>query len=150
MSRQGLKIATERANTLPTFESITDARRILFEFRDASLSDLLSSVGTALDLDFSPPSLLRLERWYFEDAARETTAKERAAVLGIGFYFGEMLCRNASWIWEVTESVFGPGRFEIGISNGQVSFMLTNGMPPQPVANKRMQNLWRTYCRYAS
>jgi hypothetical protein len=66
----------------------------------------------------------------------------------VGYYFGETLCRAAGFRWTVIQFAFTEGRYEIGVSRGLLSIMLTNGRPLSRVRNKRMQSLWREFARY--
>jgi hypothetical protein len=147
MSRQGMVIALQYGEGLPAFDSIADAKRSLFALRDQILHAFLTQHGQELTLDFSPSSLKVLERWFLEG---RSTASESAFIhLAIGFYFGEVLCRGAGFEWVVAEFAFQAGRYEVGVSQGRFSLMLSTGLHPRLAPNnKRMQSLFRRYKSY--
>jgi hypothetical protein len=148
MTRAGMVAAIDHGSQLPSFESQSHAERTLFAQRDASLRDLLDEVGPEVLLDGSPESLTRLERWYFENEEPTRTKSGTSVASGIGFYLGRVLCVNANFAWIVQEYVFMPGRYEIGVSRGGLSIMLSRGRSPHRDGNVQMKSLLREYRKY--
>ncbi len=102
----------------------------------------MALVPYQLDPDFSLESLKRLENWYF-NAGKPQEISGMSVPLGLGFYLGEVVCRIGSYNWAVSEFVFRKGTYEIGITRGLVTIMLTNGRLPEETNNKRRQSLFR-------
>jgi hypothetical protein len=58
-----------------------------------------------LKLDYSPESLLRLEKWILDQHSSPKTLvkNEKAAVLdGMLRYVGQVYVKQLKWIWEIT------------------------------------------------
>ena len=155
MTRPGLRAAHEHARHLLSFSDLRDAEKKLFARRDHDLAALLSLVNLAAAFhpDFSPDSLKALEAWYLTNptAARPAPDDQEQLERFIGAYFGEVLVRNNSFEWFVTEYAFAPGKFDIGVRRGGVAVMLTAtmGLAARP-NNARKQSLWRDYRKYAA
>ena len=140
--------AGQFAKDLPKFEGLAQAERVLLAARDRGLVELRN--GADLALDFTAESLDTLERWFFESGQPKTIASGYSAAHAVGFYFGETLCRAAGFHWVVEEFPFSPGRFEIGVSRGLATVMLTKGLLPEAQNNQRMRSLSRAFKRYAA
>ena len=140
MSRHGLNVATEYSLALPRFGSHAEAEVALTKRRDQALADLQSKVEV---LDFTPESLKALEVEALRSGAQSIPPDQ------IGYYLGEVYCRSAGFKWIVSESPFAPGHYEIGVSRGLTTIMLTKGRTLTLERNKRMQSLWKDYQRYA-
>lgn len=149
MSQQGLIAAYHHSEDLPQFASRDEATKILFSLRDATLGALVDELGTELELDYSFDSLKRLEKWFFLTGAPTEGKVGFSFALAIGFYIGELLCRNCGFRWAVDEFIFRPGFFEIGVERPLLSIMLTKGILPDARDNKRMQSLYRKAKRYS-
>ncbi|MCX5659805.1 MAG: hypothetical protein NTW19_08800 [Planctomycetota bacterium] len=149
MSRQGLLVALQYGKKLPQFPGLREARRAFFLLRDQGIRELVAELKPEVRLDYSPDSLLALERWYFEHRRPKATGTGFPITLGIGFYFGKMLCRHAEYKWYVEEFDFAPGRYEMGVTKGYGSIVVGNGIEPRKINNKRMQSLFKRYCSYA-
>ncbi len=148
MSQRGVEIAKAHGAQLPTFGSLAAAETALFADRDAVLDQLLRSVPSELCLDYSPNSLKSLEHWLLTTwASSPNTAAPTS--YAIGFYFGQVLCQNAGFMWVVQENTFAAGHYEIGVQRALATLMLTNGKHISTVGNNRMQSLWREYQKYA-
>lgn len=102
----------------------------------------MALVPPQLKPDFSLESLKRLENWYF-NADKPQEVSGVSVPLGLGFYLGEVMCRNGNYKWVVNEFVFKKGTYEIGITRGLVTIMLTSGRIPEVTNNKRRQSLFR-------
>lgn len=140
MSRYSLKVATEFSSALPSFGSQAEAEAALFERKDRALADLQSKLAS---LDFTPESLKGLEGAALQSGVQSIPPDQ------IGFYLGEVYCRSAAFNWVVSESPFAPGRYEIGVTRGLVTIMVTKGRTVTLDRNKRLQSLWKEYQRYA-
>jgi hypothetical protein len=137
------------------FRDLDEARENLFARRDRDLDAVLSLArqSAMFDPDFSPESLRSLEAWYFTSgkAPKLVALEEGQLERGIGAYFGEVLVRNKSFEWFVTEYAFAPGRFDIGVRRGGVAVMLTVSMDLATRPNNaRKESLWRAYQKYAA
>ncbi len=148
MSEQGSIAAYHHSEELPQFASSDEAEKVLFSLRDATLRAFVDELGTELNLDYSLDSLKRLEKWYFVNGSPTKGKAEFSFAHAIGFYVGELLCRNCGFRWAVHEFVFRPGFFEIGIESPLLSIMLTKGILPDTRDNRRMQSLYRKAKRY--
>lgn len=148
MSRQCVIAATSYGKELPAFTNQANAEAVLFALRDSTLSALFSECREPLRLDYSPESLTRFERWFFETGRPETGNSDYSIAHAIGFYFGEVLCRTAHFNWVVEEFAFQRGKYEIGVKRSTVSLMLTRGRRPTATGNKRMQSLWREWKKW--
>jgi hypothetical protein len=157
MSKQGLKIAKEHAGGLPRFESLADAERTLFAKRERLLRRLQEAAGSSpvVQLDYSPESLKRLEAWYFRllrDSFDAVGIGREEFEQAVSMYLGEVLSKSIARVeWSVTESVFAPGHYEIGVRRPRVFGLMLTGrtnleMTPN---NKRHQSMWRSFRQYA-
>jgi hypothetical protein len=97
----------------------------------------------------TPENLKILEKRYFESGGPERTASGYPLKLAIGFFFGELLCRDAGFQWTVEQYAFDARCYEIGVAKPLYVVMVTKGMLPRPLeqTNKRMQSLFRDYAR---
>lgn len=125
-----------------------DAENFFYSQRDDLTGDLITDLGDELNLDYSLDSLKRLERWYFDELAEMRGRSLDALAKSIGFYFAEVLCRSGGFQWLVSEFVFKPGTYEIGVIKGRVQIMVTAGRLPEKTGNKRMQSLFREAKRW--
>ncbi len=142
MSAQGLNVAAKFGESLPSFLTAAEAEKALLAKRDQALKRLFVIAPAKLNLDFSLESLKRLEIWYFEDG-KMLPSSEYSLPHGIGFYFGEVLCRHGDFKWIVDEFIFKKGTYEIGVSRELTTIMLTKGLVPEERDNKRRQSLFR-------
>jgi hypothetical protein len=138
--------AKDHGAKLPSFGSLADAQSFLFAQRDEVLRALIAE---RRELDYSPASLLVLEKWHIESGRPANSRDKYSFPVAIGFYFGEILCRHAGFEWIVDEYAFLPGRYEIGVRKKGLSIMLSVGKSPGNQSNKQMKSLWREYSRYA-
>jgi len=136
-----MDIAGQFGASLPVFDSLIEARSALLKRKDDALAMLQSLVA----LDFTPESLKLFEAWYFDQRDQQDLVSA-----AVGFYLGEVLVRNAAFSWTVEEFVFRPGHYEIGVTRGLGTIMLTNGRRLTRDGNVRMQSLYREYRKYAS
>jgi hypothetical protein len=150
MTRQGLIAAINYSNQLPVFESLEVARESLTMWKDETLRLLLSEIGSTADLNYSPDSLKRLERWYFEASCPESGTGGYSTPHALGFYFGEVLCQSAGYQWIVEEDFLQAGRFEIGVRKGLCTIMLMRGRKPVLKGNARMQSLSRDFKKFST
>jgi len=151
MSRLGTIMAFLHAAQLPSYDTIETATESLLKRKDAALNDIASNPELINILDFSPESLKDLEKWYFLSGQPKKTSSGLPVNQLMGFYFGEVLCRNGGFKWNVEESPFAEDGYEIVANKGLVTFGLTNGMTPRApeFSNKRMQSMWKDFERYS-
>lgn len=145
MSRQGMTAALRYGEDLPAFSSLAEAEENLLQLKESTLDAFLAEHGSSIGLDFSPESLKSLENWYFEAGHPKAGAGNYAMPLAIGFYFGEVLCRSAGFVWTVEEYPFVRGRYEVGVRRRLAAIMLTKGKAPPAEGNARRQRMWREY-----
>lgn len=150
MTRQGFIAALDYSKQLPEFENLDVAREALTKGKDEILSQLLAELCPTLNLDFSPESLKRLERWYFEASCPENGIAGYSVPHAIGFYFGEVLCQAGDFQWLVDENELQSGRFEIGVRRGLCTIWCMRGRRPVLKGNARMQSLWRECRKFLS
>jgi hypothetical protein len=146
VSRIGIAVARNFGAGLPRFDSQAEAQAALFAQRSAEIGRLLRAIG---DLDYSVESLKTLEKRLLHEEGIGTAEGPESWAMATGFYFGEVLCRNAGFEWLVTEFPFQPGHYEVGVRKGSLAVMLTTGKRPATINNQRMQSLLREYQRYA-
>ena len=149
MSRRTMIVAGQYAVNLPGFDSLSEAEGSLFAYRDAAFVELLSVSEFQCALDYTPESLKLLEQWFFASGEPVALASGYSSAHAIGFYLGEIYRRHAGFKWVVQEFVFSPGHYEIGVSRGLISVMLTKGRLPKAAGNKQRQSLWREFRKYA-
>jgi hypothetical protein len=158
MSKHGLKIAQDYAQTLPRFENSNEAERALFERRDHLLSRLRDTTreDEKVQLDGSKQSLKDLEQWYFavlEGPGFASVRMDREEVEhAISMYLGEVLVRNANGFrWVVEKFAFAEGCYEVGVATSQVKIMLSRGANLQAKPNNsRRQSLYREFSQFAA
>jgi hypothetical protein len=148
MSKQGVAVAESLGKRLPSFAGSAEAETSLYAKRDRAFTELSDVSALEGQLDYSPESLDRLEQWFFSNGQPERLQTGFNVADAIGFYVGEVYCRNAGFSWVVREFVFMRGRYEIGVSRGSLTVMLTTGIVPPTTNNKRMRYLRRTFDRY--
>lgn len=157
MSKQGMKVALQRGDVLPSFDCQEAAQEALFKQRDESLELLshLSRSQTLFKNDYSPASLKDLEAWYFElqaDRGFEKLEVQRSTFEHcMAMYYGSVAVKNAEEAaWIVEPYPFVRGKYEIGISRGIMSEMLTCGCNDlfQRPNNKGHNSLYRDYKRW--
>ena len=136
-------IAKQYSKSLPRFDNLLAAEKALFSERDITLSAFVQEFGTVLNLDYSLESLNNIEKWFIESGRPVEGDKGYSIPHGIGFYFGEVLCRKDNFNWVVAAYAFEPGCYEIGINRNLLTINLTKGMEPETRNNKRMQSLSR-------
>jgi hypothetical protein len=157
MSKQGLRIARQHAGGLPQFGSLADAERTLFARREHLIRRLRQAAASLpeVQLDYSPESLKRLEAWYFRllsDSFDAVGIGREEFEQAVSMYLGEVLTKNITRVeWSVTQSVFAPGRYEIGVGRPRVfGLMLTGRTNLEMIPNnKRHQSMWRSFRLYA-
>jgi hypothetical protein len=155
MSRNGMIAAAKVGAQLPTFASLREAEAELYRERDRLLGELVrfARESNVFECTFAPDTLKRLEAWYFhlldDDAFRGPSMPRLEFERCIAIYFGEVLVRSSPpFEWFVSEYVFLPGRYDLGVRRSLLSIMLLLPKPPEPrERNKRMQSLWREYLR---
>ena len=65
-------------------------------------------------------------------------------------YFAKVV-EHGGFTWVVTESPFQAGHFEIGVTKGLFTLMLTCGCTPEPLErNRRKQSLFRMFQKYSA
>jgi len=157
MTRYGHEVALEHAESLPSFESLAEAERSLFQLRN-HLRDEIERLSRECNviLDFSPDSLKALEKWYFDlcrsdDFARLGLTQEEFERC-MGFYNGFVYTENdPEFTWIVKESPFKAGKFEIGVTKGLFTKMIGRVSHLQKLKNnKRMQSMFREYKQYSA
>lgn len=147
MSEQGLEAAAKYGESLPQFSDRSEAEKTLLVQKDKTLKELIEILSSELDFDYSLESLKRFELWYFDNGEPKEVSR-LSVPLALGFYYGEVLCRQGKYEWIVDEFVFRRGTYEIGVTRGLVTIMLTNGKLPEERNNKRRQSLFRDAKRW--
>ncbi|MEO8201672.1 MAG: hypothetical protein ABI679_14180 [Gemmatimonadota bacterium] len=142
---------------LPEFGTLDEARTQLFVRRDQLLERLSRVDATAaIGLDTTPESLKRLEAWYFtllpDNHFAEAGLDRDTLEAAIPQYLGAVVVHNLpAFSWLVAEYAFAPGRYEIGITRGLYTVMLTAPADLSARAsNQRHQSLWREYKKCAA
>lgn len=150
MFRKSLKVAQDYGQELPAFDSLADAERALYAIRDAALHSFVDHAQKTLPLDFSVGSLIFLEQWFFDSGEPDFTSDQLPFGLGIGYYFGEVLHRQADFSWVVQEFPFKLGHYGLGVERELVTIMLSKGIRPQRAGNMTMRSLTREFKKYAA
>jgi hypothetical protein len=145
MSTLGLIVAKQYGSGLPAFPNEAEAAKSLLSLRDTTLKAFTTDYGQQLNIDYTPESLKSLEKWYIQNSWPKFGESNYSLPLALGFYFGEVLCKNCGFEWIVKEFVFRSGRYEIGVRRGRMSIMLTKGKLPRIKNNIRMESFWRAY-----
>jgi hypothetical protein len=158
MSAAGRKAAQAYGKKLPAFRNVEEATSSLIEEKNQLLAKLgaQGALVPELILDFSVDSLLRFERWYFEQVSRSSSVRPASAAdvhslaECAALYFGEVVVRSLPGsVWVVEEFVFEPGRFEIGVRNGNCTMMLESFYAKlHHRENYNRDSMWRTYQHY--
>jgi len=149
-----MKAAAAHSRKLPRFDTLREAELALFAARDEALRALeTTTTGWAFRPDYTPESLkllelefLRLHELGYVGAPLSKDVLERATAM----YFGELLVRRAGFAWVVEEFAFESGAYELGVTRGHLTVMLSSfdDLPTRP-NNKRRQSMWRAYNQYA-
>jgi hypothetical protein len=157
MTRRGLEVARQRDNFLPLFSSQEEAERVLFQLRDDSRNEIRQLARQSnIQLDFSAESLKSLERWYFElrrtDGFTQLGVTQEKFERCMGFYTSFVYTENdPQFKWIVEESYLVKGRFEIGVTKGLMTVMVSHhSHAPELKNNKRMQSIYREYKKLAA
>lgn len=157
MSKYSLKITQSYAKTLPSFQSLKEARNYYDKYRNEMLL-LMKKIPKRFNLDFTPDSLKTLEQLYFalvtnNNFSKFLTTKENFEKF-MGIYFGEVLvttCHKTKWI--VQEYAFQKNKYELGVKNARGNLiMLTNAFINHDKIphNKRHHKLYREFQKYCS
>jgi hypothetical protein len=134
---------------LPRFPSLAAAEEALSSYKNETLTAFVREVFAGREPSFSPSSLKELEAWYFNVSCPAIGQNGYLIPHALGFYFGEVLCRNAGFSWVVQSFPFSQGRYEIGVSKSRLTLMLTQGKRPVLERNARKNSLFRAYNKYA-
>ena len=156
MTKQGLKVAIQNSLSLPSFTSQEVAEESLFNLRD-EMRELIVSLDQQwnIGLDFSPNSLKKLEKWYFEllgsDNFHNIELTRKEFEIFMGFYIGFVYIENdPEFSWVVEESPFAEDKYRIGVTKGLFTRMMGRIQHLEKLKdNKRMQSLFREYKQYA-
>lgn len=157
MSLQGIKVAKEYGNGLPSFEDLEEARQALYKLRDERLAELeeLSKTGqTMFHFNLTPDSLKGLEKWYFslhEADGFGTLSIDRAAFEAcMGAYYLGVAIKNAPGTeWLVAEYFLAKGKYELGVKRGLMRMMVSGFTNNHQLPNnKRKEKLFRDYQKY--
>ena len=149
MSRQGMIAAKLHGEELPTFTDAVVASESLTSYKDETLSTFAREVFLGVEPNFTPAGLKEVEAWYFGSSCPAVSEDGCSIPHALGFFFGEVLCRNAGFTWVVQEYAFRPGCYEIGVNKGILYIMLTKGKHPTLDRNAQKNSLFREYNRYA-
>lgn len=155
MSKKGIQVAFEHAESLRTFSSQLEAERFYFKLRDGLIETLDSlAKNNNIPLDFSPESLKTLEKWYFDlyeyDRFKELGISQKDFERCMGIYIGFVYTKNKpQFEWLVKESSFIKGKYEIGVTLGLCTVFLGPVSNLTKVKdNKRKQYMYREYKKY--
>jgi hypothetical protein len=157
LSRYGLKIAKLFGKKLPAYVSQANAEKELFAFRDVRLQRLnaLALASNTFEPDSSPESLKSLEIWYFElwenNTFKSINTKREEFEECMAMYFGNVVVKNtAKAEWIVSEYAFEKGKYELGVTWGSGSIMLSRFTDHFKTPNKRYQSIWRKFNHYCT
>jgi hypothetical protein len=157
MSKKPINIAREFGEELPAFNSLLDATDHYERYRQAGLETLagVAAAQPGFALDYSPESLKSLEDYYFnliETGGFAGLGVSQPAFESLmGIYFGTVAARNDPAVrWIVQEFAFAPGRYELGVTKGSTTVMVSslrnlNLMQPH---RKRRDRLYRMFQRF--
>ena len=127
MSRFGLRIARLFGQRLPSFRSLDEAKKQLFEERDCRIAKLKALTPTVYFIpDETPESLKGMEEWYFKlhesDGFRQLGVTRQDFERCMATYFCHVAVANCSDAeWHVSEYAFQPGKYEIGVRRGALT-----------------------------
>jgi hypothetical protein len=141
--------AKSHGEELPIFANAVVASESLTSYKNETLSAFLREVFPGVEPTFTPTGLKEVEAWYFNSSCPAVGKEGSSVPHALGFFFGEVLCRNAGFSWVVQEYAFRPGCYEIGVNKGLLYIMLTKGKRPALGRNARKNSLFREYNRYA-
>jgi hypothetical protein len=141
--------AKSHGEELPTFANALVASESLTTYKNETLSALVGEVFHGVEPIFTPTGLKEVEAWYFNSSCPAVGKEGFSVPHGIGFFFGEVLCRSAGFSWVVQEYAFRPGCYEIGVNKRLLYIMLTKGKRPTLDRNTHKNSLFREYNRYA-
>jgi len=124
MSRQGQKIALKTAKDRPEHKSRQEAERFNFSYRDKALSEIeeLKNKYTDYILDFSPDSVINIEKLYFDildgkkykiHSVFGLTIKRMEEILAV--YIGQVYVHNTDFKWIVEEDPFGKNKYYLAV-----------------------------------
>ena len=155
MSKQGLETALKYGEKLKEFQSISDAEKYFFEYKDSLLNQFERTNGDgAFTFDYSIDSLKTLEKRYFElwekdDFASFSVSREQFELM-IGVYFNEVAVRNAGAKWEVKEFPFIRGKYELAVSLGLMTMAGLGHFIDLCTlkGNKKRNYIYREYKKY--
>jgi len=117
-----LKTAKDR----PAHKSRQVAERFYFSYRDRALSEIeeLKNKYSNYTLDFSPDSLINIEKLYFDIVDRKKykihsvfglTIKRMEEILAV--YIGQVYVHNTDFKWIVDEDLFGKNKFYLAVKS---------------------------------
>lgn len=160
MSRAGREVAYRYGENLPAYPDLATATAALLKEKDRLVNLIVKRAGrTSPDLvDFSVESLLRVEKWYFEQQSSGGIFKflhpfpAETMARAIAFYFGEVVVRNLEGAeWVIDEFAFTSGKYTIGVRRGLITMALTSfSRKLHHELNKKRNSVWRTYqCNFA-
>lgn len=152
MSKKAWELATKNAYSLRKFESKEEAEAFLFTERDELKAKIESfSENYRLHLDYTPESLKRLEKWYFDVCEvrgfPDIGISQELFEFCMGVYLGFVFTMNDSeFIWMAYESPFVPERYQLAITKR----LYTRTIGPMShlhklSENKRRQSIFRDY-----
>ncbi len=155
VKRAAREIARRHGELLPAFPNRQEAERYWFAFRDEHLA-LLAQLAQArpdLSLDYTLPSLTRLEQWYVQLVETDTFpsigATRETFETGVAMYWGETVVRQAGAQWVIGEYYLAPSKYELGVAREGFRFMLHRFADHFRASHgKRQQSLLRLYRRY--
>ncbi|MFN0206667.1 MAG: hypothetical protein ACKVS6_10205, partial [Planctomycetota bacterium] len=146
MVQNPLQFLIDATKGLPRFATLEEARTALFAERDQILARFLAELGEKLQLDYTPESLKRLEKWCLQNGPPRPECFNYYYPQAVALYIAEMHHRHLQWTWSVEESTFGPGQYSISVGRPGCSVEASQKWPPDPkYDNKRMQYMWRQY-----
>jgi hypothetical protein len=133
MRKKPIDMARDFGEDLPSFNSLAEATDHYERYRQAGLETLAGVVAakTGFALDYSPESLKSLEDSYFkliETGGFSSLGMSQQAFESLmGIYFGAVATRNDPAVrWIVQEFAFAPGRYELGVTKGRTTVMVSS------------------------
>ncbi len=161
MSRQGYKLALQAGNSLHVHKTKEEAEKYYFSYRDKALKSILKLVKKypEYQLDFSPESLKRMEKLYFD--LLEKNGYSTYKLLGLTFkrmeqllaiYYGEVFVKNTSFSWVTQPFGFVENKYELAIQSENKGLTITCSSFSNHFKtpdNIRKQYLYREYMKYS-
>jgi hypothetical protein len=156
MSRYGIKLATEYGNKLLSFSNQEEAEKTLLGLKDECLARISSLAGnsTMFTPDFTPDSLIQMEKWFFElygtNSFDKIGTSQPEFETSMAMYFGEVTVKNNKAKWVVEKYFLGKDKYTIGIRRSELFSQTLASFSGLPLRRntKRRESIFREYQQY--